>query len=312
MVNTLAFSPTYIGSRKLLPPAFFVTNPNAAFARVLGNFSYSNYHSLQVELRRRFANGLQFQANYTLSRTLNDGTTIVNNQSSLESSRTLRNFNLDYQNSDQDQRHRVVGNVVYDLPFGTGRRYLSGTWAPLRKTVEGWTAGSIVTWQTGTPFYVTSGRSSYNQFNAANNSAQLGSMTFEQFKENIGVYRTPVGMFFINPSLLNVVTNASGALASARVKDGIFVQPAPGTFGNFPMNSLFGPSFTQTDFSLSKRTYFSERGNVEFRMIVFNAFNHPNFVVNTTNFNFEATTFGRITATTGNERQISFSLGVNW
>src|SRR5215471_11728387 len=100
MANTLAFSSTYLNSRKLLPPAFFVTNPNAAFARVLGNFSYSNYHSLQVELRRRFANGLQFQANYTLSRTLNDGTTIVNNQSSLESSRTFRNFNLDYQNSD--------------------------------------------------------------------------------------------------------------------------------------------------------------------------------------------------------------------
>jgi hypothetical protein len=315
MVNTLAFSNTYKASRALLPPAFFVTNPNAAFARVLGNFSYSKYHSLQIELRRRFAAGLQFQANYTLARTLNDGTGIVNNQSTLESSRTLRNFGLDYQNSDQDQRHRFVANVVYDLPFGSGRRYLSGTWTPIRKALEGWTMGTIFTYQTSSPFYVTSGRSTFNSFNAGNNSAQLGSMTFEQFKSQLGVFRTPVGVFFINPTNLNIVTSTNATtgavtLSSARLKEGIFVQPAPGTFGNFPMNSLFGPNFTQTDFSLSKRTYFSERGNVQFSMTVFNIFNHPNFTIG--NQSFEATTFGRITGTTGIERQISFNLGVNW
>jgi hypothetical protein len=314
MASTLAFSSTYLNSRKSLPPAFFVTNPNAAFAQVLGNFSYSKYHSLQIEIRRRFAAGLQFQANYTLARTLNDGTTIVNNQSTLESARTLRNFNLDYQNSDQDQRHRFVANVVYDLPFGTGRRFLSGlsgVMTPVRKAIEGWTTGTIITWQSAAPFYVTSGRSSYNSFNAGNNSAQLGSMTFDQFKNELGVFRTPVGMFFINPRNLDVVTNTTtGALTSARLKPGIFVQPAVGTFGNFPMNSLFGPNFTQTDFSLSKRTYFSERGNVQFSMTVFNVFNHPNFTIG--NQSFEATTFGRITTTTGIERQISFNLGVNW
>jgi hypothetical protein len=315
MVNTLAYSNTYRTSRALLPPAFFVTNPNAAFARVLGNFSYSKYHSLQVEIRRRFAAGLQFQANYTLARTLNDGTGIVNNQSTLESSRTLRNFGLDYQNSDQDQRHRFVANVVYDLPFGSGRRYLSGTWAPVRKALEGWTVGTIFTYQTASPFYITSGRSTFNSFNAGNNSAQLGSITFEQFKSQLGVFRTPVGVFFINPTNLNIVTSTNATtgavtLSSARLKEGIFVQPAPGTFGNFPMNSLNGPNFTQTDFSLSKRTYFSERGNVQFGMTVFNIFNHPNFTIG--NQSFEATTFGRITGTTGIERQISFNLGVNW
>ncbi|HZM89006.1 MAG TPA: carboxypeptidase-like regulatory domain-containing protein [Blastocatellia bacterium] len=315
MVNTLAFSTTYRANRALLPPAFFVTNPNAAFARVLGNFSYSKYHSLQIELRRRFSAGLQFQANYTLARTLNDGTGTINNQSTLESSRTLRNFGLDYQNSDQDQRHRFVANVVYDLPFGTGRRYLSGSWAPIRKAVEGWTMGTIVTYQTSEPFYITSGRSSYNSFNAGNNSAQLGSMTFEQFKSQLGVFRTPVGIFFINPTNLNITTQTNATtgkttLASAVLKPGIFVQPAAGTFGNFPMNSLFGPNFTQTDFTLAKRTYFSERGNVELRMTVFNLFNHPNFTIG--NISFDSTNFGRINSTRGQVREISFNLGVNW
>jgi hypothetical protein len=316
MASALAYSPTFLNNRKTLPPAFFVTNPNAAFARALGNFSYSKYNSLQIELRRRFSNGLSFQANYTLGRTLNDGTGTINNQSTLTNFRTLRDLRQDYQNSTQDQRHRFVANVVYDLPFGTGRRYLSNLWAPARKVIEGWTVGGIFTYQTATPFYITSGRSTFNSFNAAtaanndNNPAQLVGMTFAEFKKNIGVFRTPQGVFFINPNLLTIVKTATGALSSARLKDGILGAPAPGTFGNFPLNSLFGPNFTQTDISVKKRTYFTERANFEFTMIAFNIANHANFVYSGNAF--DSSSFGRITTTTGNERQISFAVGINW
>ena len=321
MAQSLAYSPTFRAGRALLAPNFFVANPNAAFARVLGNSSYSKYHSLQIEVRRRFAAGLQFQANYTLSRTLNDGTTIVNNQNALESSRTLRNLRLDYQNSDQDQRHRFVGNLVYDLPFGKGRPYLNNLWAPLGKVVEGWTLGGIVSWQTGIPFYFTSNRSTFNNFNPGNNPADLVGMTFEEFRKNIGVYRTPQGVFYVNPALLNIVTSpTTGALVSATLKEGILAAPAPGKLGNFPLNSLFGPHFAQTDLSLVKRTHFSERGNVEFRMTVFNAFNNTNFrLPNTGGDVFDSVIFGRLTQTTGAEsttnggaRQLHFSIGINW
>jgi hypothetical protein len=317
MASTLAYSSTYRAGRALLAPNFFVANPNAAFARVLGNHSYSNYHSLQMEIRRRLASGLQLQANYTLSRTLNDGTTIVNNQNSLESPRTLRNLGLDYQNSDQDQRHRFVANAVYDLPFGRGRRYLTNVYRPIGKVLEGWTLGTIVTWQSGIPFYFTSNRSTFNSFNAANNSADLVGMSFEELKKNIGVYRTPYGIFYINPALLDIETNAAGTLTRAALKDGILAAPAAGTFGNFPLNSLFGPRFFQTDMSMAKRTYFTERANVEFRMTLFNAFNNSNFRIG--NQNFDSVIFSRITQTTGAEsttnggaRQLHFAIGINW
>lgn len=311
MVNTLAYNSVFRAGRANLPANFFVANPNAAFARVLGNGSYSNYHSLQMEVRRRLANGLQFQANYTLSRTLNDGTTIVNNQSGLESYRTLRNLRLDYQNSDQDQRHRFVANAVYDLPFGTGRRFMSSSWAPLRKIVEGWTMGAIVTVQSGSPFFITSNRTTFNNFNGGTNPANLVGMSFEEFRDNLGVFKTPQGVFFINPNLLTIDVNpANGQLRSVRIKDGLFAAPDPGSFGNFPLNSLYGPSFTQTDLSLVKRTYFSETGNVEFRATAFNAFNQANF-----NFGgsvFDSASFGRITGTRGTERQFHFAIGINW
>lgn len=313
MVNTLAYATTYGAGRALLPPAFFVTNPNASFAVVTGNGSYSKYQSLQIELRRRFAAGLQFQASYTLARTLNDG--VGSSQSGFATWRTLRNLRLDYQNSGQDQRHRFVSNVVYDLPFGSGRRFLSGLWTPARKAVEGWTASTIVTYQTATPFYITSNRSTYNSFSAGNNPAQLVGITFEEFKKNLGVFKTPVGVFFVNPILLTISTSknaTTGAVTvSSKLKDGLMGAPAPGTFGNFPLNSLNGPNYTTTDISLAKRTYFSERGNVELRMTAFNLFNHPNFVYNGQVFD-NTSGFGKITSTTGTERQISFVLGINW
>ncbi|PYT03595.1 MAG: hypothetical protein DMF60_17845 [Acidobacteria bacterium] len=314
MANTLAFSSTYGAGRKLLPPAFFVTNPNANFAIVTGNGSFSKYQSLQVELRRRFSRGLQFQVNYTLGRTWNDGLGTVNNQSAQTSFRTLRNQRLDYQNSVQDQRHRLVGNLVYDLPFGSGRRYLSGLWAPARKAVEGWTTGAIVTYQTSTPFNILSGRTTFNQLSGGN-TAQLVGITFEEFKKSLGVFRTPTGVYFIDPKLLTITTSTNpttGAVTSAsKLNPGLLGAPAPGTLGNFPLNALYGPNFTQTDLTVAKRTYFSERGNVEIRVIAFNVFNHPNFVYNGNTFD-DTSGFGKITSTTGIERQVSFSVGINW
>jgi hypothetical protein len=306
--STLAFSNTFRNNRANLPPAFFVANPNAATATVLGNFSFSNYHSLQLEVRRRMAQGLQLQANYTFSKAFTDSN---GSQSTLESFRTQRNFGLDKALSDLDQRHRFAANFIYDLPFGNGRRFLNSTWAPVSKMLEGWTLGSIVVWQTRPPFFFSSNRSTFNSFNPGSNPAQLLGMSFDEFKKNVGFYKHPAGMFFINPNLLNITTDpATGRLTSATLKEGILGAPPPGQFGNFPLNSLHGPRFFQADFSVIKRTYFSERGNVEFRMTLYNAFNHPNFVYS--GETFDDATFGLITGQSGTPRIIHFAIGINF
>jgi len=131
MASTLAFSNTYKTNRQSLtlsvpgpggnvtvpglPQNFFVANPNAAFARFLDNNSMSNYHSLQIEVRRRLTNGLQFQADYTFSKSLTDATDAAGSQSDLVSFRSLRNPRLDYRRSNQDQTHRFIFNSIYDL-----------------------------------------------------------------------------------------------------------------------------------------------------------------------------------------------------
>lgn len=314
--STLAFSNTYKANRQNaalgLPANFFVANPNAAFARLLGNDSMSNYHSLQVELRRRFSNGLQFQADYTFSKSLTDATDAAgNNQSDLVSFRTLRDKGLDYRRSNQDQTHRFVANAVYELPFGRGRTFLSGANGLVNRIVGGWTLGGIVTWATRPPFFISSGRTTFNSFNAGNNPAQLLGISFEEFKRNLGVFRRPEGVYFINPDLLVITTNpANGRYVSSTLRPGLLGAPPPGSFGNFPLNSLNGPNFFNVDMSVVKRIPVTETVRLELKTTFINALNHTSFVFGTQNF--DSTSFGLISTQANSARIIHFTGSVRF
>lgn len=315
MANTLAFSTTYRANRENasrgIPANYFVANPNANGITLLGNDSMSNYHSLQVELRRRFSGGLLFTGDYTFSKSLTDAPgALGNNQSDLTSFRTLRDKGLDYMRSSQDQTHRFVFNSIYDLPFGRGRKYWSGVNGFVDRLVGGWTAGSIVVWATRPPWFIASNRATVNQFNAANNPADLVGMSFEEFKKNIGIFRHATGIYFINPELLDIRTNPAGAFTQSTAKPGLFAAPAPGFFGNFPINSLNGPRYFNIDASLVKRIPITETVKGELKTTFINVLNNPNFVYS--GQNFDSTSFGRITTTSGSPRIIHFTLKVTW
>jgi hypothetical protein len=321
MASTLSNSTTYRANRERasftinnatvpgLPANFFVANPNAAGITLLNNNSMSNYHSLQAEVRRRLSKGLQFQADYTFSKALTDARDAYGSQSDLTSFRTLRNPGLDYARSNQDQTHRFTANGLYDLPFGKGRGFLSGANGLVDRIVGGWTLGAIMTWQSRPPFYVASNRTTFNNFNAANNPVDL-LIPFDEFKKNVGLYRHETGVYFINPELLDIKTDAAGKFVSSTIKPGIFGVPQPGFFGNFPINSLNGPTYFNIDASLVKRVAVTERLKVELKTTLINMLNHPNFVYNTQDF--DSTSFGRITSQSGNQRIIHFQLQGRW
>ncbi|HEX7296586.1 MAG TPA: hypothetical protein VF251_12580, partial [Pyrinomonadaceae bacterium] len=304
---------TYRASRENvangIPANFFVANPNALGARLLTNDSMSNYHSLQVEVRRRLSAGLMFQADYTFSKALTDAPDAQgNNQSTLENFRTLRNKRLDYRRSNDDQAHRFVVNALYDLPFGRGRTYLSGTNSFVNQVIGGWSIGGIGVWSTRNPFYITSGRTTFNNWAAGSvdgNPAELLGITFEEFKKNVGIFRTPGGVFWFNPDLLNVTLDPdTGRVLSSTLKPGLLGQPAPGTFGNFPLNSMDAGRFFNLDVSATKRFPIGERVTFEIKTTFINILNNANFDFGNTAF--DSTSFGRITATTGSQRVIHF------
>jgi hypothetical protein len=310
LANTLAFNSTYKANRENttanygLAGNFFVANPNAAFVNILTNDSYSNYNAMELELRRRFSNGLQFQLDYTWSKAMGDATDAQgNNQSDLVSRLTLRNYRGDYRRSPQDQTQRFVSNGIYDLPFGHGKKWMSNSNGFVDRLVGGFSMGAIVTWATGTPFHVASGRSTFNQ-STANNGAQLTGITYEAFKQKLGLFKTSSGVFFVNPDILDIVVNpTTGKAVSSTLKANLMAAPAPGTFGNFPINSLSGPSYFNWDLSVTKRIRITETVRFELKGTAINVLNHPNFVYGTVNF--DSTSFGRVITQRGTSRQMN-------
>ena len=295
MASTLAFSNTFRGTREAVgfPYAqnFFVANPNAAFARLLTNDSMSNYNALEVELRRQFSQGLQFQADYTWSKAMTDAPAALgNNQSDLTSFRTLRDKRLDYTRSSQDQTHRFVANALYELPFGKGRYWFSDANGFVNQVIGGWNVGTIVTWATRPPWYIVSNRTTFNSFNAGAAPAQLSGISFDEFKKHIGLFKTPNGIFIFDPNF-----DAQQFLSA----------PEPGQFGNFPINSINGPSYFNIDMSVTKRWSITERVRLELKTTFINILNHPNFAFGTVSF--DSATFGKVTGTSGSARVIHFT-----
>lgn len=312
MASTLAFNAAYRTNRESvtvgLPANFFVANPNAAFARVLTNDARSNYNALEIEVRRRFSNGLQFQADYTFSKAMGDAVDAQgNNQSDLVNRLTLRDPSLDYRRSTEDQTHRFVANGIYELPFGNGKQYFNSSNGIVNRLVGGWTLGAIMVYSTSPPFFVQSGRATFTS-STANNGAQLTGMSFEEFKKNLGLFFDKGGVFFVNPAILDITYFTSGPnigkVATSRLKPGLMSAPAPGTFGNFPVNSLAGPNYFNFDLSVTKRIPITERVRFEIKVTAINILNHPNFVYGSQNF--DATSFGLVTTQRGTARNINF------
>jgi hypothetical protein len=118
------------------------------------------------------------------------------------------------------------------------------------------------------------------------------------------VFKDPRGVFFINPDLLNITVNAAGKATSSTLKPGLMGAPAPGTFGNFPVNSINGPKYFRADLSVTKRFRIAETVRFEVKTTFINVFNNVSFNFGGTSFDSQS--FGRITSQSGGARAVNF------
>ncbi|MBY0373504.1 MAG: carboxypeptidase-like regulatory domain-containing protein, partial [Bryobacteraceae bacterium] len=119
-----------------LPENFIVTNPQFASARLTSNFASSTYHSMQIELNRRFSKGVAAQWNYTWSRAL--GEEEGSSQEQNDSYRNLRNRSFDRRLLAFHRTHVMRSNVLWDLPVGKGRRFGAKMPGLIDKVIGGW------------------------------------------------------------------------------------------------------------------------------------------------------------------------------
>jgi hypothetical protein len=235
----------------------------------------SSYNALQGTLERRFADGLYFLATYTWAHSLDDAPTPLGatGDSGLQNP-LLIPLGYEYGNSPYDVRHRVTFNGNYQLPFGTGRKYLNRK-GPLDEMVGGWSLNVVFTAQTGNPFSVGPNISTAaggnavalltgnpNQGGGSPNSSNpdISCPTHVRNKTN---WYNPCA--FSNPlpgSLIgagNLVTTTGDALKYlGRGRD-----------------QVYGPGYNRTAASFFKNfTTFREQ-YLQFRADVFNVFNTP-------------------------------------
>jgi hypothetical protein len=300
----------------------FLPNPNIYAADGLTSTAVSDYHALQMELRRNMKSGLAAQVNYTFSKNLADAA--GNSQARFEPFLDNADHSHDYGRSEFDVTHIINSNFVYELPFGRGRRWLSSANGVIDHIIGGWSTGQIVRWQSGAPFSILSGRGTFNRSGRSGGETAFTTLTKEQIKGMLGIFHFNGNLYWINPAVLNTDGRAVGTVSGVGANNigydpmtytptfpgQVFFNPQPGQFGNMQRLDFNGPSSYTWDMSVAKTTRITERINTEFRADIFNVLNQATFFFGDTNIN--STTFGQISSTGNSSRVVQLSLRVSF
>jgi Carboxypeptidase regulatory-like domain len=267
----------YVGAGAGFPINFFQANPYASGSGtgLMTDSGYSNYNSLQVDFRQRQWHGVDFDANYTWSHTL--GVSTPNDWTGAYPAFSLRNLRYGYGPTLFDIRHVVHIAATADLPFGKGRMWLNHG-GVVDKVIGGWNVGTIFQYQSGTPFRISGGFSTFN--NIADGGVVLSGITKQQLQSDIGVYRVP-GANYVTMLPVNLLQNGQNILSNPGNGTGgantsfIVGNTTPGIFTS-PIY-LTGPHAFFDSISVSKIYPITERWKFSIQAELLNAFNHPVF-----------------------------------
>jgi len=284
MVQTGALSqPTVRAGQLLLPfPQYTGVSESGGY---LGN---ATYHSLQMKVEKRFAEGGTVLAAYTFSKLIGDVETLTSwldtgvGGSSLQDPNNLR---AEKSLSGFDSRQRLTLAYAIDLPFGKGRRFAPSVHGAASKVVSGWSVSGASTFQEGFPLALT----------ATPNVTGF----------NLGLRPN------VTPGCNKTVSGSAQSRLTDWFNVSCFTVPTAFTLGNESRTdpTIRGPGINNFNFSLLKKTAITERFNLEFRTEVFNLFNRVQFAIPNTVVTTAANpTTGYITSQLNQPRLIQLAL----
>lgn len=274
--------------------------PFPQFSGIGGNLynSISNYNSAQLSFTKRLSHGLQFDINYTYSKMLDEQDS--SGWGSRDGGQTYQssyNPALNYALSNFDLPNMFKGDLVYDLPFGHGRRFLSNN-AVAGAILGGWQLSTTFVFESGRPFTPTIGATS-----------QPGTLSGRSlFPDVIG--DPHIGNQSVNGWFNTCTVLLDGSHSPDGCANPAWAVPAPGHFGNAGRNILRGPGIQDVDFSLGRNFRIplpGETGNLQIRIDALNGLNHANFSTPGTSLGTSGA--GIITSTTGNYNTTNNSFG---
>ena len=225
----------------------------------------SSYHALQANLKKQFSHGIQFDLNYTYSKSLDItsaasrvGFSVYGYQNiGLVGSRLANAFspNLARAVSDFDLTHQVNLNWIAELPFGKGRAFAGHDSGLLDAFIGGWQLSGLARWTSGFPFSVDGGQRWPTDW-------FLTAITQMTSRPRTGTFK--------GNGRVNIFADPAAAQAD-------FTLPLPGQVGS--RNVLRGNGFAGLDMSLVKRWRmpYAETHSLEFRWEVFNVPNLTRF-----------------------------------
>jgi hypothetical protein len=242
----------------------------------------STYNAFQLYWTRSFTNGSSFGVTYTLSKSMDNGSNyrdIVPD--------TYNTSNL-WGASEYDERHIVLINYIYALPFFKNN-----------KIAGGWSIAGTAQFQTGTPC----GIGTTNDYAQVGEVGSFGCGSEGQFSVASGPVQITTGAF--GGPTGNVNNGAPKYLCCASN----FTAPPAGTFNlqQGVRNAYYGPGFQDWNLSMFKTFVVNDRANFQFRAEAYDFINHPNFSA-PSSFNPTSGTFGVITSKSGLQRTLQLSL----
>ena len=234
------------------------------------NEFWSNYNALQVRYEQRFVAGLTITWEHSLD---NASASLEGNTPSPQNG---LNLSADYAQSDYNLPLANVTSLVYDVPVGHGRRFLSGVNGAGDTLLGGWQISAINTTQAGTPFNLT-----YTP-NATQQVSQQISATYRGANEYRPDYvpgkKVTQGKSnrSANTGYVNYINLSAFVLPPIKNTAGNYLSP----FGSATRNPGRTPAFNETDLDLNKKINTPlETLKLEFRAEAYNMFNHTNLAL---------------------------------
>lgn len=243
------------------------------------NGGSSIFHSGQLNVSRRFAQGLIFTGAYTWSKFIDNGSEVFSVAATGLPQQAARPPILGFSErlerglSFFDRTHRAVFTYVYQLPFFTEQRNFVG------RALGGWEISGVTTFESGVPVTVTNGqdadgiggnldRPDYNPGGGRGTRAIPAVATTAA-----NVCGASSGTIFYTTA-----PNAGGQCISPADAEYIGILANSGRTGSLGRNTLRTPGTNLFDVNFTKRTDLTENVRIEFRAEFFNIFNHPNFL----------------------------------